>query len=112
MVRRPPLTLEQHRAAAIFVARLATLAVSPPTTFESKQIGMRWLHGAVNQPVAETDDGVVMSAADFVLAAVEVAWRLANEIRRDEREELIQRIGLSLALEAPQESLDEAAGES
>jgi hypothetical protein len=99
-------------AAAIFVARLATLAVKPPTTFESKQIGMRWIHGAVNRPVAETDDGVQITAADFVLAAVEVGWRLRLEIRGDEHEELIQRVGLALALEAPQESLDEATGES
>lgn len=106
------MTLEQHRAAAIFVARLATLAEKPPTPFESRQIGMRWIHGAVGLPVAECDDGVKISAADFVLAAVEVAWRLTNEIRDEERAELIQRVGLALALEAPEESLDEAAGES
>jgi hypothetical protein len=41
-----------------------------------------------------------------------VGWRHMLEIRGDEHEELIQRVGLALALEAPQESLDEATGES
>ena len=111
-MQRPPLTFEQHRAAAIFVARLATLAEKPPTPFTSQQIGMRWLPGATVKPVAETEEGVQLSAGDFVLAAVEVAWRLMHEIREDERAELVQRVGLALALEAPKESLDEPAGES
>jgi hypothetical protein len=109
---RPSLTLEQHAAARIFIARLATLSERPPTAFESRQIGMRWLPGTLHLPVAETDTGVQMSAADFVLAGVEVAWRLMNEIRDEQRAELIQRVGLALTLELPDESLDGAADES
>jgi hypothetical protein len=109
-VARPPLSPSQHRAAQVFVARLATLATET-RGFESADIGVRWLANVTSEPVAETEDGIKLSGADFALAGLEIAWHLLELCKEPEdREDFVKMLGLWLAQQDP--ALDGAHGEA
>jgi hypothetical protein len=102
----------QYRAAQVFIARLATLATETPG-FESANIGVKWLANVTSEPVAETEDGVKLSGADFALAGLELAFKavmLMAELTGQEPSALVQELGIWLARQDP--ALDGAHGEA
>lgn len=109
---RPRMSPSQYRAAQVFIARLATLAAEQGG-FESANIGVRWLSNVTSEPVAETEDGVKLSGADFALAGLEVAWRavaLVMEMGASEPGDIVKELGLWFATDGL--ALDAGSGEA